>query len=130
MNWGKATVLVFHGVNDFTYKQTNKKAEFSAKKDFAADGFLFFFPLPQLCITCKIQFRTSARWNLRRGWSSALILEHLFVLLLKQYCRQEKHLLRNFRGLTEHLLKLMLCQFAGEQVFCNHAEASVSQSWF
>lgn len=47
MNWGKATVLAFHGVNGFTYKQTNKKAEFSAKKDFAADGFLFFFsPAP------------------------------------------------------------------------------------
>lgn len=61
MNWGKATVLVFHAVNGFTYKQTNKKAEFSAKKDFAADGFLSPPPPPQLCITCKIQFRTSAR---------------------------------------------------------------------
>jgi len=39
-------------------------------------------------------------------------------------------ILRNFRALTEHLLILVLRQFAGEQVSCSHAGAKVSQTWF
>lgn len=83
----------------------------------------FFLPLPQLCIkqTHKIQFRTSAKWNLMKG-CLAIILECVFVLLLKEHHRQEKHLFRNLKALTEHLLSLLLCLFTGEWVFCNDAE--------
>lgn len=66
--------------------------------------------------THKIQFRTSAKWNLTIDL--AIILECLFVLFLKENHRQEKHLFRNLKNLTEHLLNLLLCLFTGEWVFC------------
>lgn len=72
--------------------------------------------------THKIQFKTSVKWNLKIDL--AIILECLFVLLLKEHHRQEKHLFRNLKALTEHLLNLLLCLFTGEWVF------SMMQSWF
>lgn len=121
----------FAEVNGFTHKQNKQTKQNLVPKRFFPLLASFFFPLLQLwCKTHEIQFRTSPGWNLRRRWSLTLILEHLFVPLLKKYCRQGKHFLRHFRALNEHLLELMFCQFAGEEMYCSHSGSSVSQSWF
>lgn len=88
MNWCKATVVSV-SQKWMASLTDRKKKENLVKKDFSAEWLPFFSP-PQFCITQthKIQFRTSGQWNLRKG-CLAIILECLFVLLLKEHCRQK-----------------------------------------